>query len=126
MLWYLGQAGQVVGDGNMVVKMGAQGGAAYFGRQNDWDAAPKQMVFIYEDGASPAEAEKLTCHRSKPISHNQKQDATMIKAQRSVRALATLVFSHWSYLQFLLSPSLSQTTVYADVLQPQYRLSSFH
>lgn len=81
----------------MVVKMGARGGAAYFGRQNDWDAAPKQMVLIYEDGASPAEAEELTCHRSKPISPNQKQDATMIKGPRSVRAL---VFSRWSYLQF--------------------------
>jgi len=44
----------------MVVKMGAPGRAAYFGRQNDWDAASKQMVLIYEDGASPAEAEKLT------------------------------------------------------------------
>lgn len=47
-------------DGNMVVKMGAPGRAAYFGRQNDWDAASKQMVLIYEDGASTAEAEKLT------------------------------------------------------------------
>jgi len=44
----------------MVVKTGAQGGATYFGRQNDWDAASKQMVLIYEDGASPSEDEKLT------------------------------------------------------------------
>lgn len=40
--------------------MGAPGRAAYFWRQNDWDAASKQMVLIYEDEASPAEAEKLT------------------------------------------------------------------
>lgn len=74
-------------------KDGNLGGAAYFGRQYDWDAASKQMVLTYDDGASSAPSLKSVHDTDQSPAHPTKRRTQLWSKNRDLSEHSPHLFS---------------------------------